>query len=398
MSVVQQSSKKDKRRPALSSIDPAAKTVSQSKLPAISLGERPGMLEIDGSEQSGSGTIVRDAVPFSILTGQEIHLRNIRAKRDKPGLRPQHLKVLQAAASLCGGELSGGTVGSKEIWFRPGKAIKGGTFTWDIGTAGSTSMLALSLIPLGLFADAASTYRMTGGLFQDFAPSLFHLEHVLLPTVRRMGVEAEVRIIQPGYVPKGGGRIGLRITPAKGAFGPLNLITQGRVKAIRGIALASRLKERKVSHRMGRECERALERRGLHPEIELLYDEKDEPAFDAPSIQPGAALAVWAETDTGSLIGADMAGARGRTAEFIGKRTASDLLAGLDSGATVDRHLADQVIPFAALAEGTSTFRVPSVTEHVEARLWLVEKIIGAKSTVRENVVTIEGIGFRREP
>jgi RNA 3'-terminal phosphate cyclase (ATP) len=366
------------------------------KLLLRGLCEKPGMLEIDGSEQSGSGTIVRDAVPFCILTGQEIHLRNIRAKRDKPGLRPQHLKVLQAAASLCEGELSGGTVGSKEIWFRPGKAIKGGTFTWDIGTAGSTSMLALSLIPLGLFADGASTYRMTGGLFQDFAPSLFHLEYLLLPTVRRMGVEAEVQIIQPGYVPKGGGRIGLQIMPVKRPLNPLNLVSQGRVVSIRGIALSSHLKERKVSHRMVRECERALKRRGFEPHLDLLSDERDKPAFDAPSIQPGAALAVWAETDAGCLIGADMAGARGRTAEFIGKQTALDLLADLGSGATVDRHLADQVIPFAALAKGTSTFRIPSMTEHVGARLWLAEKMLGAKCQIHENLMTIEGTGFLR--
>jgi RNA 3'-terminal phosphate cyclase (ATP) len=354
------------------------------------------MLEIDGSEQSGSGTIVRDAVPFCILTGQEIHLRNIRAKRDKPGLRAQHLKVLEAAASLCGGKLAGGTVGSREIWFRPGKAIKGGTFTWDIGTAGSTSMLALSLIPLGLFADGVSTYRITGGLFQDFAPSLFHLKHVLLPTVRRMGVEVEVKIIQPGYVPKGGGRIELQIVPVKGPLKPLNLVSQGQGVLMRGVALSSHLKERRVPHRMGRECERALKGKGFHAEIVLLDDEKESPAFERPSIQPGAALAVWAETDAGCLIGADMAGARGRTAEFIGKQTASDLLTDLDSGATVDRHLADQVIPFAALAKGTSTFRIPSITEHVGARLWLVEKILGAKSRVHENVVTVEGIGFLR--
>jgi RNA 3'-terminal phosphate cyclase (ATP) len=255
-------------------------------------------------------------------------------------------------------------------------------------------MLALSLIPLGLFAHAASTYRITGGLFQDFAPSLFHLEHVLLPTVGKMGVEAEVRIIQPGYVPKGGGRISLRIRPAMEALEPLNLSTQGRVKLIRGIALASRLEERNVSQRMRRECERALQERGFSAEIELLCDEKGEPAFEAPSIQPGAALAVWAETDAGCLLGADMAGARGRTAESIGKQTASDLLADLDSGGTVDRHLADQVIPFAALAKGTSTFRIPSMTEHVSARLWLVEKILGAKYRISENVVTIEGIGL----
>ena len=354
------------------------------------------MLEIDGSEHSGSGTIVRDAIPFCILTGQEIHLWNIRAKRDKPGLRPQHLKALEAAAGLCDGKLEGGTVGSREIRFRPGNTIKGGTHTWDIGTAGSTAMLALSLLPLGLFADGPSTYRMTGGLFQDFAPSLFHLKHVLLPTLRKTGIQAEVRIIQPGYVPKGGGRIELQIAPAKEALRPLELVKQGRVQSIRGIALSSHLKERDVSRRMGRECERALKQKGFRAEIEFLHDEKENPAFERPAVQPGAALAVWAETDAGSLIGADMAGARGRTAEFIGKQTAQDFLADLSSGAAVDRHLADQVIPFAALAKGTTTVRIPSVTDHVEARLWLAEKILGAKFEVRKNTVTIEGIGFLR--
>jgi RNA 3'-terminal phosphate cyclase (ATP) len=148
---------------------------------------------------------------------------------------------------------------------------------------------------------------------------------------------------------------------------------------------------------MGRECGKALKGRGFDAEIHLLYDERDKPAFESPSIQPGAALAVWAQTDAGCLIGADMAGARGRTAEFIGKQTASDLLNDLGSGATVDRHLADQVIPFAALAKGASTFRIPSVTEHVEARLWLVEKILGAKCQIHENLVTIEGLEFLRE-
>jgi RNA 3'-terminal phosphate cyclase (ATP) len=355
------------------------------------------MLEIDGSEHSGSGTIVRDAIPFGILTGQGIHLRNIRARRDKPGLRPQHVKALEAATELCGGKLTGGSVGSREIRFHPGATIKGGAFSWDIGTAGSAAMLALSLLPLGLFAQGPTTCRMAGGLFQDFAPSLFHLKHVVLPALRKMGVEAEVQIDRPGYVPKGGGHMGLKITPLKGPLKPLHLVTQGRVMRIRGIALASHLKEREVSRRMARECEKVLKERGFRPEIAVLYDEKGSPAFEAPSIQPGAALAVWAETDTGCLIGADMAGARGRTAEFIGKQTALDLLTDLGSAATVDRHLADQVIPFAALAKGTSNFRIPSMTEHVEARLWLVEKILGARFEIREKTLTIEGVGFLRD-
>ena len=354
------------------------------------------MIEIDGSEKSGSGTIVRDAVPFSILMGEEIRLYNIRAKRDKSGLRPQHLKAMEAAGRICEGRLEGGSVGSREILFKPGPVLKGGTFTWDIGTAGSTAMLVLCLMPLALFADRASSYRVTGGLFQDFAPSLFHLKHVLLPVLARMGVQAGVRIMRPGYVPRGGGRIEVEISPLQQGLLPLNLENQGRLTGLRGVALSSMLKQRNVSERMAKACEKGLRKRGLEPRIEVLDDSSAAPSFDAPSLQAGAALAVWAETDTGCLLGADMAGARGRTAEFIGDRTARMLLEDLDSEATVDRHLGDQVIPFAALAGGRSTFVVPAVTDHVEARLWLVERILKAKTRVRGNTVTIEGIGYRR--
>jgi RNA 3'-terminal phosphate cyclase (ATP) len=354
------------------------------------------MIEIDGSEKSGSGTIVRDAVPFSILMGEEIRLYNIRAKRDRPGLRPQHLKAMEAAARICEGRLDGGAVASREIRFKPGAILTGGKFTWDIGTAGSTAMLVLCLTPLALFADKPSSYRVSGGLFQDFAPSLFHLKHVLLPALGRMGVEAALRIIQPGYVPRGGGQIEVEISPLRKSLKPLKLTTPGRLSELRGIALSSMLKERRVSERMAKACEKVLRDEGHQPRIEVVEDSPEKPAFDRPSLQAGAALAIWAETDAGCLLGADMAGARGRTAEFIGEQTALMLLEDLDSGATVDRHLGDQLIPFAALAEGRSIFIVPRMTDHVEARLWLVERILKGGTAVRGKVVTIDGIGYRR--
>lgn len=355
------------------------------------------MIEIDGSEKSGSGTIVRDAIPFSILMGEEIRLFNVRAKRDKPGLRPQHLKAMEAAAEISEGRLVGGQVGSREIQFKPGPVIKGGTFSWDIGTAGSTAMLVLCLMPLALFADKPSTYRVTGGLFQDFAPSLFHVKHVLLPVLARMGVQGAVRIIRPGYVPRGGGRIDVEISPVREPLRPLELTTRGRPTRFQGVALSSLLKQRNVSERMAKVCAKTMRSKGHELHIDVLEESAGAPAFEAPSLQAGAALAVWAETETGCLLGADMAGARGRTAEFIGEKTAIMLLEDLDSGATVDRHLGDQVIPFAALAEGRSTFVVPAVTDHVESRLWLVERILRAKTGVKGKVVTIEGVGYRRQ-
>ena len=354
------------------------------------------MIEIDGSQKSGSGTIVRDAVSLSVLTGQELHLRNIRAKRDKPGLRPQHLRGVEACSQICQGKLEGAKVGSREIRFWPGEKISGGNFNFEIGTAGSTTMLASILLPISLFAERASTYRLTGGLFQDFAPSTYHLKYALFPMLKEMGVDAELEIIQPGYVPRGGGVIVIRIRPQREKLRPFILLEQGKITEINGIALSSLLRERKVSERMAKECQKELRAKGYNPKIEIVYDAKEDPAFKKASIQAGASLAIWAKTDTGCLIGSDMAGEPRRTAEFIGKQVAKDLIEDSESGATVDRHLADQLIPFCALADGVSEYLIPRMTEHVETRLWLVEKVIGAKTQVKNNHVIIRGAAYWR--
>lgn len=352
------------------------------------------MIEIDGSQKSGSGTLLRDAAVFCALRGETLRIENIRAKRPKPGLRPQHLKGLEAAARICGGTLEGAVVGSGKIVFRPGSHVRGGKYEWDIGSAGSAVMLAAMILPLGLMADCPSRYRITGGLFQDFAPSAFHFCHVLLPILKKMGIGAEAFIRRAGYVPRGQGVIEVQVTPKKETLSPLFLADPGRVRRVGGIALSSLIAEKKVSERMARACSAVLRENGYDAHIEIRYDEKDSPAYDLAAVQPGAALAVWAQTETGCLIGADTAGARGRSSEAIGKKTARHLLEDLASGASVDRHLADQLVPFAALAQGESVFRTPTMTDHLEARLWLVEKILGAETQVEKGLMRIRGISI----
>ena len=354
------------------------------------------MITIDGSQKSGSGTIVRDAVPFSVLIGEELFLTNIRASRSKPGLRAQHLRGIEASARICRGEMAGGTLGSKDIRFKPGKQIHGGTFKWDIKTAGSATMLALTVIPLALFADKPSCYEVSGGLFQDFAPSAYHVKYVLLRIIKTMGIHVNIKIIRPGYVPKGNGRIDVEISPITTIIKPLVQLDRGKTTTIKGISLSSLLRERKVSHRMAKECQRRLTSKGYDADIEILYDNKNNPVYSGTSIQAGACLAVWAETDTGCLIGLDMSGALGRPAEYIGKKVADRLIQVLGTEATVDEHTADQLIPFCALADGWSSYRIPKMTDHIETRLWLVEKMLGAKTQVKGNRLRIKGIGYRR--
>ncbi len=347
------------------------------------------MIEIDGSQKSGSGTIVRSALTLAALLGEPLHLYNIRAKRPKPGLRAQHLTAARAIAELTDASLEGATLGSSEIWFRPAKVARGGSYSWDIGSAGSTTMMAMTLLPFACFAERPCTFRLKGGLFQDFAPSAYHTQRLLLPTLARMGVRAELRIVRPGYVPKDAGIIEVSVKPLRGKIGALSLPPRrGPVRRISGVALCSHLQERRVSERMAARCAQVLERHGHRVDFEHLYD--------TTAVQAGAALAVFAETADGCLFGSDRAGAPRRTSEAIGEYVARSLLEDLDSGASVDRYLADQLVVYGVLADGVSHYSVPTLTEHLETNLWLAKTVLGADAQVSDHSIRIEGVGFSR--
>ena len=345
------------------------------------------MIEIDGSIHSGSGTLLRHAVALSTLIGEPLHMTQIRAKREKPGLMPQHLQAVRACSYFSDGQVEGAELKSPEILYRPGKSLKSGNFRWDIGTGGSTTMLAFTLIPLALFARRPCRFSLVGGLFQDNAPSAFHMQKVLIPILQRMGAKVQLNILRPGYLPKGQGELMLEVEPARDSLERLSMAEQGIVKEISGISLASHLEKERVSERMANHCQELLEKRGYPVRIEVLQDKK--------ASQKGAALLLRAETDTGCLLGADQAGKPGRRSEAIAEFVVRSLLEDLHTRATTDRYLADQLILFAALARGTTEYHIPRITEHVDSNLWLVEKILGAKFELKGRLLRVEGISFR---
>jgi RNA 3'-terminal phosphate cyclase (ATP) len=343
------------------------------------------MIEIDGSMHSGSGTVFRYAVALAALLGEPLRIRHIRARREKPGLRPQHLQALRACAAFCSGNLRGDEVGSREIVFQPGRSRRGGVYRFDIGTAGSATMLAFPLLPLALYAETPSRFTLTGGLFQDFAPSAFHMRDVLFPHLENMGARIQLNIERPGYVPKGGGRLTLEVEPIRRKLGALTRLQQGSPRQFRGISLASNLSDEKVSQRMAARC-RELMAGKASVEFEVLED--------SSALQKGAALFLRADTTTGCILGADRAGKPGRRSEAIAEFVVSTLHEDLATGATVDRHLADQLILFAALADGETRYRIPRMTDHVESNLWMVQTMLGARTARDGNIITIGGIGL----
>jgi RNA 3'-terminal phosphate cyclase (ATP) len=345
------------------------------------------VIEIDGSRYSGSGTIVRQAVAFAALTGTAIHVYNVRVKRPKPGLRRQHAQAVEAIRQLVEGTTEGASAGAGEFVFRPGQPTSNRKLTWDIGSAGSTTALALAALPVLALGSIPASIELRGGLFQDFAPSFYHLAHVLLPLLGRMGVEASARMERPGYVPSGQGIWHLVVTPAPNTLRPLLLETPCRVDKIWGIALSSRLKEQSVSERMAEAAKLALGAAGYHAEIQVLYDNS--------ALQAGAGLAVFADLRNGARLGSDRAGAPGRRSEAIGQYVARRLLEDLKTGATLDRYASDQIIPLAALGAGESRFLIPRVSEHIESSAWLSREFLGAAIKIEGHELAVQGVGFR---
>jgi RNA 3'-terminal phosphate cyclase (ATP) len=341
------------------------------------------MIDIDGSLHSGSGTIVRQAAAYAALTGQPVRVRNARARRQRPGLRPQHLRAIQAIRDLVGGRLDGAEVGSRSFEFRPGNAEPAGRYAWDIGTAGSATMLALAVLPVLAFRGRGAEAEIRGGLFQDFAPSAFHLQHVIVPLLAQMGLAAQIEMIRPGYPPAGQGIIRLAVPACQRPLRPL-VPRRGQAPArVWGISLASHLDDRHVAARMAAAARTVLGAARITAEIQELSD--------STAAQAGAAFALFADFIGGSRLGADRAGAPHRPAERIGAHVARQLLAEVDSGATIDRHASDQIIPFACLADGTSSFQVPFITQHTETAAWLAWLFLRAEARATGNTLVVHG-------
>lgn len=169
-------------------------------------------ITIDGSQGEGGGQILRTSLALSAAYGKPFEMLNIRAMRDKPGLKRQHLTCVRAVAQISGAQVEGDEVGSMHLSFRPG-AITGGTYQFDIGTAGSVTLVAQTVIPVLLRANTPSTVTITGGTHVPFAPIWELFSETYLPELRRMGARVEAELEQCGFYPAAGGVVKLRVWP-----------------------------------------------------------------------------------------------------------------------------------------------------------------------------------------
>jgi len=327
------------------------------------------MIEIDGSHGEGGGQLVRLACALAAITGTPIRLVNIRARRDPPGLAPQHLAAVQAVVTLCQGECEGLALRAREFTLRPGR-IRSGEFRFDVGTAGSITLVLQALLPVALSAPGTVHMMVRGGTDVRAAPPLDYLRFVLLPLLARTGVRADLEVRQRGYYPRGGGEVALAVEPGR----PRGLVLDapGPLAAIGGALHVSNLPAH-ILERMADTARARLARFGTADlQLDLLSPDR--------AAGPGGACVLWAQTAHTLLAGAEVA-QRGVPAEEIAARAARALAAELDAGATLDLHASDQLLIYLALAGERSHFLVREFSSHARTTAWLIEQFLPVRIT-----------------
>lgn len=312
------------------------------------------MISLDGAQGEGGGQIIRTALALSAATGQPFNITRIRAGRIRPGLQPQHLAAVRAAAMVCGAKVSGAFDGSLEVRFEP-DTVRPGQFRFEIATAGAlTLLLQTVIVPLATAAEP-SRVEVTGGTHVPMSPSFHYLARHWAAVVDRIGLGVRLDLVRAGFYPRGGGEARAEVQPWKRPA-TLNLETRGNLVALRGIAGAARLPG--VAERMREAArERLWESRRLESAWEVV---------PVPAPAKGCFVLLEAIFEHGrAAIG--LLGERRVPAEVLGDRAARRLLRFLeaDEGA-VDPYLADQLVLPLALAGGGGRITTPEVTGHLQ--------------------------------
>ena len=327
------------------------------------------MMEIDGSMGEGGGQVLRTSLALSAITGQSLHLYNIRAGREKPGLQPQHMEAVKAAAAICGGKVRGAALNSQQIFFEPGP-LHAGRYRFDTGTAGAaTLVLQTVFLPLAR-AGSSSNLSLAGGTHVPFAPCYQYLERQWLATLLSCGMWARMSLEQAGFYPQGGGQMDVQIRSVA-SIQPLERLERGSLVRIRGISAVANLDEN-IGRRQKLQALRRLEPVCPDSKIETIH---------MPSPGKGTMLLLQAEFEQSSCCYFSL-GSLGKRAEIVADEAVDALLAFLATDGAVDEYLADQLLLPLALADGVSRLRTGRVTRHLLTNAAVIRRFLPAQITI----------------
>ena len=329
------------------------------------------MIKIDGSYGEGGGQILRTAIALSCVTQKPVGVYNIRANRPKPGLAMQHLKGIEAAKLITNADVEGLKLGSTKVVFKP-RSLKGGSFRIDIGTAGSVTLILQTILLPSLYAEKPSTFEIRGGTDVKWSPSVDYVRFVTFKALKDLNANVELDLIARGYYPEGGGKVIVRVEPSKLLGKEFDVL---KCDVIEGISHCQNLPNH-VAERQKRSAMKVLESKGYKVEVNVEVRK---------GVSTGSGITLWC-----GYKGSVALGEKGKRAEIVGKECAEELIKELESDSIFDRHLADQIMPFSAVARGKTIYTTTEVTKHQISNAYVINKFFD-NVRIDGKVIEIEG-------
>jgi RNA 3'-terminal phosphate cyclase (ATP) len=296
------------------------------------------MINIDGSIGEGGGQILRTSLALALSLNTPFQIKNIRVKRKRPGLMRQHLVAVKAAAVIGNAKVEGAVLQSQALTFIP-QRVKPGEYFFDIGTAGSTSLVLQTVLPALLTSSAPSELVLEGGTHNPFAPPFDFIAQAFIPIVNRMGPRVSAILERPGFYPVGGGRVIINIKPCN-KLQPLQLQERGEVTEQSAVATVSALPE----HIASRELE------VIHKELGISRQFLHAHAVKNP-LGPGNVVVITVKSEKITEVFTAY-GKRGVRAETVALELVKQVKRYLQAAVPVGECLADQLLLPFALAEG----------------------------------------------
>lgn len=342
------------------------------------------MIEIDGL--IGGGQLLRTAVGLSALTKEPVKITSIRTNRPgvKQGLRPQHIMGVKILGQFCSALIHGLEEGSTTLQFTP-QELQVSSGKINIGTAGSVSLLFQTLIPVILFAKKPVSLEIIGGTEVKWSPTVQYYKNVVFPLLNKLGAELELEVVKHGYYPKGGGVVKVHSRPAR-KLRPWVCPTRGGIKTLCVDSVCGNL-PKDIAKRQGDSAIRVFQHHYPKTKVSMVYK-------GVESLSPGSSCTCYAVCEN-SILGSSSLGERGLKAEIVGQEAAEELVKSLERGACLDKYMADQILPFLALADGESRLSVEGATDHVVTNVHVIEKMLPVKFKVKGKEISVRGVGWK---
>lgn len=331
------------------------------------------MLVIDGSFGTGGGQILRTALGLAALTGKACKIEKIREKRTNPGLAHQHLACVKAVSKLCDAKVSGAFLGSKELVFEPSR-LKTRHLKINIGTAGSVTLVLQALAIALAKTDKRVELEIQGGTDVRMAPPIDYFQNIFCYFLKKFRINVSSTVLKHGFFPKGGGLVRVTVEPVE-KLTKIDLIERGKPAQTEAHSFAdSTLSKARVAER---------QTEGFRKEFKDVIYKK----FYVNALCPGSSISAYANFEN-SKLGASALGERGKRAEIIGKECAQNLLFEINSGAVVDSHASDQLLPYMALSGGR--IKTSNITEHAKTNIFVIEKFLPMKFSVSDGLIEVK--------